>query len=100
MNYPIIIFIDSFNIYRNTRRLIIGIYQIPAGLLYSHSSNKRVKNANIFPIILGLHTTNFDAIINAIGYLILLDKGIIIEIQGRPIVVSVFTIYYIGDMPQ
>lgn len=109
LNYPILTFIDGFGIYRNARRLIIGMYQLPASLLYSSNSkgkkgkgkgksNKQGRNANIFPIILRPHTINFNAIINTIGYFILLDQGIIIEIYRKPTLVLIFTIYYIRDI--
>ena len=77
----------------------MGIYQSPIGLSYSNDG-KRTRNTNIFPIVLRPYTANFDAVINAINYLIPLEKGVIMEIHGKLIIVLVFTIYYTGDMPQ
>ncbi|KAK1779337.1 hypothetical protein QBC45DRAFT_326326, partial [Copromyces sp. CBS 386.78] len=87
-----LIFINGFSIYYNVRRSVIGIYQSPASLSYA-------RNTNIFPIILRPYTANFDTIINVIGCLIPLDQGVIIEIYRKPILISVFTMYYIGNIP-
>ncbi|KAM7201547.1 hypothetical protein V8F20_004775 [Naviculisporaceae sp. PSN 640] len=93
---PVLTFIDGFGLYRNTRRSVMGMYQIPAGL----ESKNRGRHANIFPMVLGPHATNFDAVIEALGCLLPLDKGIMMEINGVETFVSVFTMCYTGDMPQ
>ncbi|KHE78377.1 hypothetical protein GE21DRAFT_1223544, partial [Neurospora crassa] len=92
-----LIFINRFSIYRNTYRSIIKAYQSPARLPY----NTRIRNINIFPIVLGPYTLNFNNIIKALRYLILLNKGtIIISIKGRPTLILVFTLYYTSDILQ
>ena len=92
------IFIDGFSVYRNVRRLVIGMYQSPAGLSY-RNKGKRIKNANIFPMVLRLYIANFNTIINAIGCLISFEKGVMMEIYGKLIIVLVFTMCYTSDMP-
>ena len=64
----------------------------------SYNGSKWVRNINIFLIVLRLYIANFDVIINTIGYLIPLEKGIIIDIYSKLIIVLVFTIYYTGDI--
>ena len=99
LSCPVLTFIDKFGIYRNARRLVIGMYQSPTGLSYNNNS-KRTRNANIFPIVLGPHAANFDTVVNTIRCLIPLEKGVIIEIYSKLIIVSIFTICYTSDMPQ
>ena len=71
---------------------------MPVGLSYSNDG-KRVRNINIFPIVLRLYITNFDTVVNTINCFIPLEKGVIMEIHGKPIIVLVFTMYYIRDIP-
>ena len=92
-----LIFIDGFGIYRNVRRLVMGMYQSPTGLLYNNNG-KCIRNTNIFLIVLGPYVTNFDAVVNAIGYFILFEKGVMIEIYGKLIIVLVFIMCYTRDM--
>ncbi|KAK3402708.1 hypothetical protein B0T20DRAFT_342426, partial [Sordaria brevicollis] len=89
-------FIDGFGVYRNVYRSVMGVYQSPAGLPFKI----RARNANIFPITLGPHTSNFNDIVKALGCIMPLEKGIVMQVNGRSILVSIFTICYTGDIPQ
>ena len=67
------------------------MYQSPVALLFGN----RFRNTNIFLVVLSLYISNFDSVIEVIGYLILLDKGIIMVIKGIPTLVLVFIMYLI-----
>jgi hypothetical protein len=54
-------FIDGFGLYRNAYRSIMGIYLIPAAL----SFQERARRANVFPLTLGPHGSNFADVIGA-----------------------------------
>ncbi|KAK1777765.1 hypothetical protein QBC45DRAFT_330019, partial [Copromyces sp. CBS 386.78] len=90
-------FINSFNVYYNIRRLVIGIYQL---LIVFKYSNNRAYNTNIFPITLGPYSSNFKAIVEVLKYITLFKKGVIININNKLILISVFTLYYIRDILQ
>ena len=70
LSCPIFIFIDGFGIYRNIRRLVMGMYQSPASLSFA---NSRTRNTNIFLIVLGPYISNFDDVVKRLNYLIPLD---------------------------
>lgn len=92
----LITFIDTFGLYRNSYRSLIGIYFILAALdIYER--NRRV---NVSPLILGPYSSNFADIIEAIRLLSVLDKGIKVYIpgEGRVLLVA-FTFAFLGDMP-
>jgi len=74
----------------------MGFYQIPAGLNFKD----RARRANVLPITLGPHGSNFDDVVDAMKQLKRLDKGIIVEINGVRTLMCVFTLCYLGDMPQ
>lgn len=70
--FPILIFIDSFSVFRNLYRLLIGYYITPAGLTYK----ERTKSSNIFLLVLGPYSSNFANIIKGLGTLAKLNRGI------------------------
>ncbi|KAL7818066.1 hypothetical protein V8C44DRAFT_211757 [Trichoderma aethiopicum] len=93
---PIMVFIDGFGLYRNSYRSLIGVYTIVAAL----SGEDRHRQANIFPIALSPHGSNFNDTINALQSLGKLDRGVRATINGEEVVICVPTLCYIGDMPQ
>lgn len=93
---PILIFIDGFGLYRNSYRSLIGIYAIMASM----TGVDRHRQANIFPITLSPHGSNFDDTIHALQSLGTLDRGVRKTINGESIIMCVPTLCYIGDMPQ
>ncbi|EGP86781.1 uncharacterized protein MYCGRDRAFT_19346, partial [Zymoseptoria tritici IPO323] len=59
----LVIFIDNFGLYRNIYRALTGFY-----MLFGSLSNKeRNRRANCIPLTLGLHGSNIEEIIEAIG---------------------------------
>ncbi|KAK1783191.1 hypothetical protein QBC45DRAFT_316555, partial [Copromyces sp. CBS 386.78] len=56
-------------------------------------------NSNIFPVVLNLYTSNFDAVINIISYLIPLNKRIIMNIKSKPTIIFIYIIYYTSNIP-
>jgi hypothetical protein len=90
-------FIDGFGLYRNSYRSLMGIYLIPAAL----SFQERARRANVFPLALGPHGSNFADVISAMkARLAALDRGLETQINGEPILLCVSTLAYLGDMPQ
>jgi len=96
LSCPILVFIDGFGLYRNSYRSLIGVYLIPAGL----TSKERHRQANIFPITLSPHGSNFDDAVRALQSLGALDMGVEVTIDGKNCLLCVPTLCYIGDMPQ
>lgn len=96
ISIPLLVFIDGFGVYSNSYRTLMGFYVIPAGF----SAQERSRRANVFPITLGPHGSNFDDVIYALASLRPLDKGIHTTISGVDTILAVFALNFIGDMPQ
>jgi len=97
ISVPLLTFIDGFGIYRNSYRSLMGMYVINAALTYL----ERTRRANVLPLTLGPHGSNFADVCAALeGNLAPLEKGMELKIKGQDVFVSVFTLTYIGDMPQ
>lgn len=84
ISVSLLTFIDGFGL------------QIPAAF----SSCERNRRANVLPLTLGPHGSNFDDVVAALKSLIPLDRGTLLDIKGIPTMMCVFTLCYIGDMPQ
>lgn len=93
---PILVFIDGFGLYRNSYRSLVGVYLIPAGL----TNKKRHRQANIFPLTLSPHGSNFNDTVRALQSLGKLDMGAEVMVNGKKCLLCVPTLCYIGDMPQ
>jgi hypothetical protein len=90
-------FIDGFGLYRNAYRTVMGVYTIFAGL----SFQERALPANVIPLTLGPHGSNFADVVDALkAGLISLDRGVEVEINGETVRLCAFTHTFIGDMPQ
>lgn len=75
----------------------MGVYALVAAL----TAQDRNRTANVFPLVLGPHGSNFGYVIKAMGpRLADLDGGIRMSIKGEEISACVFPMAYIGDMPQ
>lgn len=96
MLLPLITFIDTFGLYRNSYRSLIGIYFILAALNI-YERNRRV---NVSPLTLGPYSSNFVDVVEAIRLLSVLDKGIKVYIpgEGRVLLIA-FTFAFLRDMP-
>lgn len=73
-------FINSFGLYRNAYRSLIGFYYIAVGLSYY----KRARRVNVFLIILSPYRSNFADIIKAISRkgITALNRGIEVDIPN------------------
>lgn len=96
ISFPLLMFIDGFGLYRNMYRSLMGVYMIPASFLFQEHNRR----ANVLPLTLGPHGSNFDNVIKAMHALYTLDGGRVLKINEQDVFVSVFTLAYIGDMPQ
>lgn len=96
MLLPLMIFIDTFSLYRNLYRLLIGIYFI----LVLLSSRERDRRANVFPLILGPYGSNFADIVEAIKLLAVLDCSVEVYIPriGTVLLIA-FTFAFLSNMP-
>jgi hypothetical protein len=74
----------------------MGFYQTPGAL----SFNDRNRMANVLPITLGPHGSNFEDVVDALKQFKLLNKGVVVDINSETTHMSVFTLCYTGDMPQ
>lgn len=95
MSLPLLSFINTFGLYRNVYRTLIGMYYIPAAM----NTRKRTRRTNCFILTLGLYRSNFSDIVKALGLLTALDRGIEVYILGTSNVLLVaFTYAFIGDI--
>lgn len=96
MSLPLITFINAFSLYRNLYRLLIGIYFI----LVLLSSRERDRRANVFPLTLGLYSSNFADVVEAIKLLAVLNRGIKVYILGiGNVLLIAFTFAFLSNMP-
>lgn len=94
---PFTTFIDAFGLFRSSQRSLVGWYMTLAGL----STDERHLRAHTLPILLSPHGSVFEEAVNQLRCFIPLDKGVGIGfINGRHLRMSVFTLAYVGDMPQ
>ncbi|KAI9749068.1 MAG: hypothetical protein M4579_007019 [Chaenotheca gracillima] len=93
---PFLCFIDGFGLYRNMYRSLIGLYLIFAGL----NSRERFRRANVFPVTLGPHGSNFRNVVKALQQFTVLDEGVDVELNGSTVHLTAYTLAFIGDMPQ
>lgn len=96
ISLPFMCFIDGFSLYCNMYRSLMGIYAILAGM----TVRERTRRANVFPITLGPHGSNFEDVIEALQSLRELDEGVMMHIQGNDVFVCAFILAFLGDMPQ
>ncbi|KAN0117108.1 hypothetical protein V8E51_003085 [Hyaloscypha variabilis] len=89
-------FIDSFGLYRNMYRSLLGVYIILASL----NLRQRSRRVNIFPLTLGSHASKFDDALSSIAGIAELDKGAELTINNEKKWVVAFTHGFLGDMPQ
>ena len=95
LSLPLLMFIDGFGLYRNAYRSLMGIYLLFAAFSF-HERNRR---ANVFPLTLGPHGSNFNDVIAALSDLRHFDRGAVVELP-QPTRLCAFTLCFLGDMPQ
>lgn len=91
-------FINSFGLYRNAYRSLIGFYYIAAGLSYY----KRARRANVFLIILSLYRSNFADVVKAISSkgITSLDRGIEVDMpNSQKVMLVAFTLAFLSNIP-
>ena len=96
VSVPFLCFIDGFGLYRNTYRTLVAVYLILASL----PREERARRANILPLTLCPHGSDFGTAITNISAMLLLDKGITVSINGQDKLLCAWTLNYLGDMPQ
>jgi hypothetical protein len=97
VSLPLLTFIDGFGLYRNAYRTLMGMYFNFGSL----SFQERTRRANVVPLTLGPHGSNFSDVVDALKSLRPLDAGVEVELHpGEKILLCAFTMAYIGDMPQ
>ena len=96
---PLLTFIDAFGLYRNMYRSLMGIYATIAALNW----RERKRRANVFPLALGPHATDFADVIKVLEPgLVALDRGVTVDLSGdgNSTLLCVFTLAFTGDMKQ
>lgn len=98
ISVPLLIFINSFGLYRNINHSLIGIYTIIGGYIYI----ERNRRTNIIPLTLGPYSSNFEDIIKSISSKF---KGLnigdrIISISSQDFRLCVYIIAFISDILQ
>lgn len=96
MLLPLLSFINTFGLYYNTYRSLIGIYYIPVVM----NIRKRIRRTNCFALTLGPYRSNFLDIVKALRLLIALDRSIEVRILGiSKVLLIAFTYTFISDIP-
>lgn len=96
---PLINFVNSFSLYRNIYRLLIGFYIILIGLLFY----ERTRRTNVLALILSPYSSNIEAVVRTISLLLRqLDNGQLLNIPRRDelVLVCTYIVFYIGDILQ
>lgn len=94
---PMLNFTDAFGLYRNMYRALMGFYMLNGAFTII----ERRRRTNIFPLTIGPHGSNLEGVVQAIGsFLVQLDAGMVMNINGEETLVCAMMAYFIGDMPQ
>jgi len=96
VSVPLLTFIDGFGLFRNMYHTLMGVYLIIAAF----SFRERARRSNVLPLTLGPHGSNFEDVVMALQAMYDLDGGLRLQINGIDTFVCVFTLAYLGDMPQ
>ncbi|KAJ4321997.1 hypothetical protein N0V84_005044 [Fusarium piperis] len=62
--------------------------------------DQRMRQVDVFPLVLSPHESIFEDVIGSLGSLIPLDQGVEMEIQGEKVIACGFTMSFLGDMPR
>lgn len=96
MLLPLLSFINTFGLYRNVYRSLIGIYYIPTSM----NTRKRTRRANCFALTLGPYRSNFPDVVKALSLLAGLDRSIEVQILGiGKVMLIAFTYAFISNIP-
>lgn len=96
MLLPLLSFINTFGLYRNAYRSLIGMYYIPASM----NTRKRTRRANCFTLTLGPYRSNFPDVVKALSLLVGLDRSIEVQMLGvGKVILIAFTYTFISNMP-
>ena len=96
LSLPLTPFIDGFGLYSNAYRSLMGIYFLMAAF----SAKERSRMSNVLPLTLGPHGSNMTDVVNSLHSLFELDGGVWLKINEKDHFVCVFSLCYLGDMPQ
>lgn len=88
-------FIDSFSLYRNIRRSLIGFYLINGAL----KASKRNRRTNIILLTLGPYESNFTDVVKGLPAIKDLNASIILSINRVKIIVYTFPLVYLSNIP-
>lgn len=96
ISMSLLIFIDDFELYRNSYRNLIKIYVIVTALIFK----ERARRTNVFFFIFESHDSNFADVIEIMKSFVLLNEDIKVFINKQKTFLCVFTLVYIDDMSQ
>ena len=96
ISMSLFIFIDDFELYRNSYRILMKMYVIVIVFIFK----KRNRKINVFFLILELHDSNFSDVIKVLIYLMFLNQNELLIINNEKIFVCVFILIYFDDMSQ
>ena len=96
ISISLFIFIDDFDLYRNSYRSFMNMYVIVTALIFK----ERARRTNVFSFIFESHENNFSNVREALKSFISLDENMKLMINEQKTFVCVFTLTYIDDMSQ
>lgn len=95
ISLPFTLFIDTFGLFRNMYRSLMGFYLIPQFL----SKERRNKRKSPIPLTLGPFGSKLSDVVECLAHITELDEGLELQINGQPVFVCSFVAAIIGDMP-
>lgn len=95
LSVPLLNFNDGFGLYRSMHKSLMGVYLQLACMQEEHR-----RQNNVLPVTLGPHGSNFAEVMEALGPMRALDKGVHSTINGKEVTLCGPILAQIGDMPQ
>lgn len=93
---PIYSFIDGFGLYRTMRKSVMGVYMQSVAM----PKAEHTRQANVFPLTLGPHASNFEDVAKAVAPMRFLESGMSTVINGQETTVCTPVLALTGDMVQ
>lgn len=95
LSVSFLMFIDDFDLYRNSYRSLMSIYLI----IEAFTFHERARRANVFSLTLESHESNFNEVVRVLTSLRSLDEDILLSLSQSTRVCA-FTLCFLEDMSQ
>lgn len=96
LSMPLYNFGDGFGLYRTMRKSVMGVYLQPVAM----PKAEHTRQANVYPLTLGPHASNFEDVTKAVAPMRILERGMSVVINGEETMVCTPILALTGDMVQ